>query len=215
MMLITIGGLIAAAILFAIAWLNDSAWLKKFVLGGVAIWFAFYIVLLLGYSFASKEKLLGLNEPKEHCGFYLDCHMHTAVNNVRKSKTIGNKTANGVFYIVSMKVFSNAKAATLGLLTVDAHVEDAAGRTYTRDLLAEEELAPQPEFEQKVEPNESFDKEIVFDLPAEADRPKLDIREGYGIDHWIEYVLIGDEDSIFHKRNRFTLEGRSIALSDR
>ena len=41
LMLMTIGGVIVAAILFTVAWLNESAWLKKFVLGGVAIWFLF------------------------------------------------------------------------------------------------------------------------------------------------------------------------------
>ena len=35
--------------------------------------------------------------------------------------------------------------------------------------------------------------------------PRLDIREGYGIDHAIEAVLVDDEDSVFHKRNYFLL----------
>jgi hypothetical protein len=207
MMLLTIGGLLAAGILFAIAWLNESVWLKKFVLGGVAIWLAFYAVMLIGASLMSKERLVAIGDTdgKEYCGFYLDCHLHTAVAAVRRVKTIGNKTANGVFYIVNVNVFSNARKATLGLLTVDAHVVDAAGRTYTRDLIAEEALAPQPDFEQQVGPNEHFDKEIVFDLPVNVEQPKLDIREGYGIDHWIESVLIDDEDSIFHARNFFDL----------
>jgi hypothetical protein len=164
MMLLTTGGLLAAGVLFAIAWLNESAWLKKFVLGGVAIWLAFYALMLIGASLMSKERLIAIGdkEGKEYCGFYLDCHMHTAVSAVRRVKTIGNKTANGVFYIVTVNVFSNASRATLGLLTVDAHVVDVA-------------------------------------------QPKLDIREGYGIDHAIESVLIDDEDSIFHARNYFKL----------
>jgi hypothetical protein len=207
MMLLTTGGLLAAGVLFAIAWLNESAWLKKFVLGGVAIWLAFYALMLIGASLMSKERLIAIGdkEGKEYCGFYLDCHMHTAVSAVRRVKTIGNKTANGVFYIVTVNVFSNASRATLGLLTVDAHVVDVAGRTYTRDLTAEEALAPQPDFERQVGPNEHFDKEIVFDLPVDVAQPKLDIREGYGIDHAIESVLIDDEDSIFHARNYFKL----------
>ena len=196
LMLMTIGGLVIAAILLAIAWLNESGWLRKFVLGGVAIWFAFYFTMLLGFSFSSEEKNLGRNEPKEFCGFYLDCHMHTAVSGVRTAKTIGDRTAKGKFHIVTVKVFSNAARATLGLHTVDAHVVDAAGGTYTRDLQAEEELGPQPKFEQEVGPEENFDKEIVFDLPVDVNEPWLDIREGYGIDHLIEAFLIGDEDSM-------------------
>ena len=205
LMLMTIGGVIVAVILFAISLYTGNMWLRNFVFGGVAVWFVFYFLMLFGFSAASKEKELALNEPKEFCGFYLDCHMHTAVSGIRKAKTIGNKTANGEFYIVKVRVFSDARAATLGLLTVDAHVVDAAKQTYTRDTDAESQLPAQPDFEKKISPVESFEKEIVFDLPAGVTNPRLDIREGYGIDHAIEAVLIGDEDSILHKRNYFSL----------
>jgi hypothetical protein len=211
LMLITIGGLVVAAILFGIAWLNQSVWLKKFVIGGVAIWFAFYIAMLLGFSLFSTETTLTLNEPKEFCGFYLDCHMHAAVTGVRRTDRLGDRIANSGFYIVTIKVFSNAKRATLGLLTVDAHVVDANGETYARDTQAETQLPPQPDFEQKVPPVGSFEKEIVFDLPKDVQNPRLDISEGYGIDRVIEAVLIDDEDSIFHKRNYFALEEAALA----
>ncbi|MEP6705652.1 MAG: hypothetical protein ABJB34_12665, partial [Acidobacteriota bacterium] len=143
-MLITIGGLIVAAVLFAPSVYIKKKWLRNFVFGGVAVWFAFYIAMLFGASAVSKEKDLALNQPKEFCGFYLDCHMHTAVTDVSKAKTIGNKTAAGEFYIVTVKVFSDAKAATLGLLTVDAHVVDVYDQKYTRDMNAETLLTPQP-----------------------------------------------------------------------
>jgi len=205
LMLMTIGGLIAAAILLAVAWLNESAWLKKFVIGSVAIWFVFYIAMLFGSSFASTEKTLSIGAAKEYCGFYFDCHMHAAVTNVTRAKTIGNKAAVGEFYIVTVKVFSNARRATLGLLTVDAHIKDAGGNLYTRDMDTESKLPSQPAFDQKVGPMGSYEKEIVFDLPVEVENPRLDIREGYGIDHVIEAALVDDEDSIFHKRNFFGL----------
>src|SRR5436190_5663480 len=208
LMLMTIGGVIVAATLFTVAWLNESAWLKKFVLGGVAIWFLFYAVMLIGASLTSEEKVLGLNEPKQFCGFYLDCHLHAAVSGVRTAKTIRDREANGEFYVVTVKVFSDAKRATLGLLTVDAHVVDPAGRAYTRDEMAEALPEPQPEFETKIGPEKSFEKQIVFDLPADVKQPRLDIREGYGIDHAIELFLIGDEDSIFHARTFIALHDR-------
>lgn len=205
LILTTIGGLVIAAFLLVVAWLNESAWLKKFVLGGVAVWFAFYFAMLVGFSLFSREKTLAIGEAKEYCGFYLDCHMHTAVTAVRQTKTLGDFTANGEFYIVTVKVFSDARRATLGMLTVDAHVIDAERKTYTRDIEAESQLPTQPDFDQKVGPVESFEKEIVFDLPNYVQNPRLDMQEGYGIDHVIEAVLIGDEDSILHKRNYFAL----------
>ena len=207
LMLMTIGGLVVAAILFGVAWLHESAWLKKFVVGGVAIWFAFYLAMLIGTSLLSTERTIAVGDTdgKAFCGFYLDCHLHTAVLSVTRAKTIGNKNASGEFYVVTVKIFSDARAATLGLLTVDAHVVDAGGKIYSRDIDAEDLLPPQPDFEEKIGPDESFEKLIVFDMPADAADPRLDIREGYGIDHVIEAVLIGDEDSMFHARNYFAL----------
>lgn len=213
LMLMTIGGLIVTAVLLAIAFLTGKTWLKKFVFSGVAVWFIFYLAMLFGSSLLSKEKTLSLNEPKEFCGFYFDCHMHTTVTNVRKTKTIGDKTAKGKFYVVTVKVFSDAKQATLGLITVDAHVVDDGRRIYTRDLDAEAKLAPQPEFEKRISPVESFEKEIVFDLPVDVTNPRLDMRQGYGIDRAIEAVLIGDEDSILHKRTYFKVEEQIQAVA--
>jgi len=100
MMLLTLGGLVAAGILLTMAWLNESPWLKKFVIGGVVIWFAFYALMLIGFSIASKERLIAIGDAdgKEFCGFYLDCHMHTAVLDVRKTKSLGARRAIGEFF---------------------------------------------------------------------------------------------------------------------
>src|SRR5688572_1545688 len=130
LMAMTIGGLIVAALLLAVSIYAGKVWLRNFVFGGVAVWSVFYLAMLVGFSLRSEERKLGLNEPKEFCGFYLDCHMHTAVTDVRRTKTIGNKTANGEFYIVKVKVFSNAKRATLGFGGLKLHVIDAEGRRY-------------------------------------------------------------------------------------
>jgi len=201
----TIGGLIIASILLALSYFASLNWLRTFVLGGVTVWLTGYVILLFIGSIFSEEKTLTLNEPKEFCGFYFDCHLHTTVSGVRKTKTIADKTANGEFYIIKAKVFSDAKQASLGLISVDAKVVDAQKREYRRDLEAEKNLGDQLPFDRQVLPNESFEKEIVFDLPENVKNPRLDIREGYGIDHAIEAILIGDEDSILHKRKYFDL----------
>ncbi|MBA3632832.1 MAG: DUF4352 domain-containing protein [Acidobacteria bacterium] len=133
---------------------------------------------------------------------------------MRRTKTLGDRTANGEFYVVKVKVSSDAKRATLGLNTVDAKAVDAQKQTYTRDEQAETQLGEQPPFDRKISPVESFGKEIVFDLPADIKNLRLDIREDYGIDHLIEAVLIGDEDSILHKRNYFKLETNEQVAGD-
>ena len=124
LLLMTIGGSIIAAVLLAFSIWKDKAWLKSFVLGGVFVWYSFYIIIFLMSSAFSQEKTLGLNEAKEFCGFYLDCHMHTAVSEVRKTKTLGDRTAAGAFYIVTVKVFSNARREPLHLVETEARVVD-------------------------------------------------------------------------------------------
>jgi hypothetical protein len=87
----TIGGLFVAAIILIFSVVTKKTWLRNFTLGGVAVWFVFYAVMLVCFSLASTEKTLAIGEAKEYCGFYLDCHMHTAVTGVRVSKMLGDK----------------------------------------------------------------------------------------------------------------------------
>lgn len=215
LMLMTIGGLFAAFVLLAFSLLSGKAWLRNFVFGGVTIWLVFYAMMLVGFSLLSEEKTLAPNEAKEFCGFYLDCHLHTAVTAVRKTKTIGDKTAKGEFYIVKVNVFSNAKNPSVAtrLVGPTASVQDEAGNIYLRDTEAESFLpTAEISLNRDVKKNISFDKEMVFDLPVNVTRPRLDISEGWAIDKAIETVLIGDEDSILHKRKLFDLAAFEIAV---
>ena len=113
----------------AIALIGKRTWLLKFTLGAVLVWFVFYAVMLIGFSLISQEKELALNQPKAYCGFYLDCHMHTMVTGVRTTNTIGDQSANGIFYVANVKVFSDARNPNikLRLITPDAVVVDANG----------------------------------------------------------------------------------------
>ena len=203
LMLATIGVVFVSVVLLIVAVWKKIEWLKKFVIGGVAVWFIFYGVLLLGSSIFSQEKMLGLNEPKEFCGFYLDCHMHASVSGVRKTKTIGDRTAKGEFYIVKVRIFSDAKRVDLGLLAPKLFVIDENGKGYPR---VEDAENPEPPFDKQIPAGGSFEKEVVFDLPAEVKSARLDVAEGIGIDKAIEFVLVGDEDSILHQRSYFKLE---------
>jgi hypothetical protein len=208
LMLMTIGGLLMAVVLMVIAIITKKTWLRNFVVGGVAVWFVFYAVMLFGFSLTSTEKVLAANEAKEFCGFYLDCHMHTSVANVRTAKTIGSVSAKGTFYIANVKVFSDARnnAINLHLIEPKARVVMPNGERVERDLAAESSLpTANVNLDQDITNSRTIEKEIVFDVPADAVNPKLLITEGYGIDKTIEHVLVGDEDSIFHAQTFFEL----------
>jgi len=208
LMLLTIGGVFLAAIVLVMSLVTQKWWLMKFAFGGVAVWVVFYAVMLFGFSFASTEKTLAMNEPKEFCGFYLDCHMHTVVTGLRTAKTIGNRTANGEFNIVNVKVFSDAKNPNIAfrLLEPKAEVIDASKNIYVRDTLAESLLpTASVSLAADIRGRETIEKEIVFDVPNDSGDLKLLITEGYGIDKYIEAILVDDEDSILHKHTFFKL----------
>lgn len=209
LMLMTIGGLVVAAVLFVASLITKKMWLTKFTLGGVAVWLVFYTVMLLGFSLTSTEKVLASGEAKEYCGFYLDCHMHTAVTGVRMAKTIGDKQANGQFYIVNVKVFSDARNPNIALHLIEpkARVVLPDGGKIERDMNAEAKLPTAGVMlDTDIHNNDTIEKEIVFDVPVNATNSKLLITEGYGIDKTIEHVLVGDEDSVFHAQTFFELK---------
>ncbi len=208
-LLFTILGSLAAIVLLVVSFIWKKNWLTKLVLSGVFIWFAVYGILLIGSSLSSKEKTIGFNDAKEYCGFYLDCHMHTTVTNVSKTKTIGDQTAKGEFYIVKVKVFSDARnpSIKLHLTQPKAEIKYESGQVFSRKLEIENLLpTARVPLSRDVTANEPFEKDLVFDLPNGTNNPRLDISEGYGIDKVIEAILIGDEDSIFHKRVYFSLD---------
>ena len=48
-----------------------------------------------------------------------------------------------------------------------------------------------------------YSTKLVFDLPADVASPKLHVHEGTWIARLSEMFLIGDEDSLFHKKTLF------------
>ena len=188
---------------------------------GLLTWGAAYTALLIGTSLTSRERILHPGEVKRFCGFYLDCHMGTDVVEVRRTATLGvppnEVRAAGQFYVVTVKVASNARRATLRLADPTATVVDATGRSYPRSTLGERALAnavgPAIPLNSPVGANSQFTAPIVFDLPATVRDPKLLVTDTPGIARAIEGLLIGDEDSFLHKRTYHTLtpDGATIA----
>jgi hypothetical protein len=102
----TIGGLGLGFVLLIISLLTKKFWLTEFVSGAIAIWFAIYAVLLNGVSLSNSEKISSPDKSKEFCGLFTDCYAHTAITNLRTTKTIEDETDEGDFYIIKVKVFS-------------------------------------------------------------------------------------------------------------
>ncbi len=165
-------------------------------------WIFFYTIILLGTSFLSSETTLGLKKTKSYCGFYLDCHMKTAVSNVDRTREYKGVTANGEYYVVGVEVSSDARRAKLRLLSPKFEVVDANGRRFDPNTVLSTPLLT---FENPIGPDETIKGTLVFDLPRNIDNPRLDIRMNDSIDNVFESVLVGDEDSLYHSRTYFAL----------
>jgi hypothetical protein len=210
----TIGGLVAAAIVLIAALFTKKRWLVRFTLAGVAVWLVFYAAILLGYSAVSKDRVLSVGEAKEFCGFYLDCHMHVKLTSVRTTDRIGDRAAKGTFYVVGLRVFSDAKNPNIPFRLIEprAMIEVDDTTSIKRDLDAEALLPTAAvDLGGDIKGRETIDKEIVLDVPATLADPKLSIAEGYGIDSAIEAILIDDEDSIRHARTYFDIREQDLA----
>ena len=170
-------------------------------------------MLLVGVSVSSSERVLELNQPKRFCGFYLDCHAMVSVIGVQTTKTLtsdsGEVTAEGTFYLVTVRQSSDARRARIGIANPVAVVVDREGRRYHRSAAGERALAAAegdlPPLGESIEAGGDYTTKFVFDLPANAASPKLHVHEGAWIARLSELFLIGDEDSLFHKKTLFRL----------
>ena len=208
---VTILGLIAAALLTAIAIARGRARAAWAIVLLSAAWVGAYATLLIVTSLASHERVLALGETKRFCGFYLDCHMGVAVERVDTMSSIGMPgeeiRAGGTFYVVTLRVSSDARRVPLHLEQPRAVVVDAEGFRHERSLEAEERLASSQlsELEQPVDAGDSFTRAIVIDVPRDVREPRLYVAMGSPLDRALELALIGDEEALLHARTFHSL----------
>ena len=215
MLILSVVIIAAIVITLIVARLQRRA-IAELALGlGVALagWSVIYGVALVGTSLASDVKVLGTNQDKHFCGFYLDCHLHVAVVRVDTSRLLGPASARvrarGRFVAVTLRVSSDAGRMPIRFVGPRARVLDAFGREFPRDEAAERALAwagaPSVPLTQTVEAGEAFLTTVVFDVPSDSADLVLDVTDGYAVDRIIELFLIGDDDSVLHRRTVFRL----------
>lgn len=184
-------------------------WLRYSLRAIAALVFG-YGLLLLAFSAFSHERTLALGQEKYFCE--LDCHIAYSVQNVQQIKSIGNATANGEFYLVTVRarfdettiapwrgdapLTPNPRHVTL----VDGHGgalrPSPEGQQAWDAAHAASASLPQP-----LRPGESYEATMVFDVRSGASNPKLLVSsEGFPMP-----VLIGDESSLLHKKTYFAL----------
>jgi hypothetical protein len=174
-----------------------------------------YLILLGGVSFASTEKVLPAGGWKYFCE--IDCHTAYSVIGAQTAEALGQEmqqtVAHGKFIIVRMKTWFDERTISShrgnGLLTPNPRkvvLVDDTGRRF------EPSADGQAAFERlgkastpltaALRPGESYTTNFVFDVPKDARGTRLLITE----DDPETRLVIGHENSIFHKKIYFSVE---------
>jgi hypothetical protein len=208
---LTVLGLLAAGVTTILATVRGRTRVARSIVLVASAWVAAYATLLVVTSIASRERTLALGETKRFCGFYLDCHVGVAVERVDTMARVGEPgdeiEAGGTFYIVTLRVSSDALRVPLHLERPRAVILDAEGFRHERSLDAEQRLARAQlaELEQPVNAGDSFSRAIVIDVPRGARNPRLHVTMGGPLDRAVELAIIGDEDALLHARTLHSL----------
>ena len=161
---VTILGLLVGAVVCVVSVVRGWAGVARSIAMVSIAWIAAYASLLIVTSLTSRERTLALGETKRFCGFYLDCHIGVAVEHVDTMSSFGDMRAGGTFYVVMLRVSSDAKRVPLHLESPSIAIVDREGFRYDRSVDAERQLArDEPvDLERPVEAGHSFTRVVVI-----------------------------------------------------
>ena len=200
-----------------------SRLIAKLGAGGALVVLAGYGLLLCGVSLASSEEVLPVGGWKYFCE--IDCHMAYSVSGVETTSALGPElepvSAQGRFVIVRIKVWFDEHTISPtrgdGLLTPNPRrvvLVDTSGQAYVRSSAGEAALArvkgKEMTLRQPLRPGQSFEKDLVFDVPKHTSGLRLLITE----DDPETRLIIGHENSLLHKKIYLSLDAARIITSE-
>jgi len=133
-----------------------------------------------------------------------------SVEQVVQKPTLGvastSIVAQGVFYLVTVRVSSRARGITQRALDVQVYLFDAKGQRYDPSMAGQQALDASghggQQLTSELAPGASFTRTIVFDLPKGSSHLTLLVNHGL----FPDMLVIGSEQSIFHKPTIITLQ---------
>lgn len=190
-------GLVAALAAVLVFWFARKprlARLAGFVLGAVAV---VYFSLLLGFSAESRDTLLSRGQEKYFCE--VDCHLAYSVVDV-KMQDRGPTTD----YVILLRTRfdetttspSRPKDAPLTPSPREVHLIDSSGNEYPVLATTGEPLMT------PLIPASSYMTRLEFQVPKDARGLRLLLET---IPGWPDHFVIGDENSLGHKKTYFAL----------
>jgi hypothetical protein len=156
-----------------------------------------YFGVLLAVSLVTPRKLIPMGEDRCFDDWCIGAE-HLAV-----SRTIGSgasaATANGIFYIVTLKVSSRARGITQRAKDAAVIAVDEKGHRYlpsSDGQRAYDDInGTGPAITNKLGPGDSFTTALVFDVPTDTAQVGLEVEHGV----WPGRLIISDSSSFFHK----------------
>ena len=205
----TLGLMVLLAVATVVLFFSRRTW-ARYTLLAIFVLLAGYGVLLGLFSWASYDRTVARGDEKFFCA--LDCHIAYSVGKVERMKSIGNATAAGEFYVVTLR--SHFDERTIAPWRGDSPLNpdppslvlvDGSGHSYPVSPTGQEawEAAhpPSHSLANPLRPGESYETTWVFEVPA-GDQS---VRMFAGWDRFPSYVLIGDEASPGHGKTYFAL----------
>ncbi len=205
----TLGLTALLAVATVVLFLTRRNW-ARYTLLAIVVLLAGYGLLLGFFSWASYDRTVARGDEKFYCG--MDCHIAYSVQKVERVKAIGDATAKGEFYVVTVR--SHFDERTIAPWRGDSPLNpdppsltllDAGGRSYPVSPAGQkawEGAHPgSHSLNDPLRPGESYETTWVFEVPPDA-QP---VRMFAGWHGFPSYVLIGDEASPRHGKTYFAL----------
>ncbi len=214
-----VGTVLLVGALFARQW----EWARRIVVALIALT-CLYGMTVLAASLVSGEKTLRAGERKYFCE--VDCHLAYSVTSVQTTKTLGSgekqATAAGSFYVVTLRTYFDEMTTSAnrgnGLLYPNlrmVRIVDEQERQISASLEGMRALdapaAKMVPLDQPLRPGDSYETTFVFDLPSDAKNPRLWLTDPLPVN----WLLIGHENSFFHKKVFFELESKKEVVGSR
>ena len=185
---------LASILIFWFARKPKFARVAGFALGAGTV---IYLALLLGFSAGSREVALAHGQEKYFCE--IDCHLAYSVADV-KTQTDGATND----YLITLRTRfdetttspSRPKDATLTPSPREVRLIDGAGRQYQPAAINGTSLMT------PLKPSESYTTQLEFRVPKDANGLRLLLNTTPA---WPDHLVIGDENSLFHKKTYFAL----------
>jgi hypothetical protein len=180
-----------------------KAWRATELLG---VLLAGYFVVLVAVSLVAPRKLIPMGEDRCFDDWCIGADTLTV------SPTIGSGAglarASGIFYIVTLKVSSQARGITQRAKEAAVIAVDERGSRYSpsSDGQAAYDAAngKGPAITSELGPGAFFTTTVVFDIPIQVAQLGLKVEHGV----WPGRLIIGDSESFFHKSTLIMLSNR-------